>query len=196
MDEMVLRAMEKWPNVPAVFGWLRLDRRGRWWIRNKLLSNPVMIDFIGRNYLADAFGRYYFQNGPQKVFVELEATPWIYSLTPSSNAQMSVFTDQTGVQALPEAAGIDDEGALYLLCEGRIGVVDERDLIQVIELMTDANGRKTDDLQLASWMDGNQSVSLLLVLADDRRLPLQRLSRQNLPSVYGYQLRPSEISAD
>ena len=133
MDEMVLRAMEKWPNVPAVFGWLHLDRRGRWWIRNELLSNPVMIDFIGRNYLADAFGRYYFQNGPQKVFVELEATPWIYSLTPSSNAQMSVFTDQTGVQALPEAAGIDDEGALYLLCEGRIGIVDERDLIQVID---------------------------------------------------------------
>ena len=28
MDEIVIRAMQKWPNVPNVFGWLKLDRRG------------------------------------------------------------------------------------------------------------------------------------------------------------------------
>ncbi|MCZ7563234.1 MAG: DUF2946 family protein [Burkholderiales bacterium] len=26
--------MQKWPNVPNVFGWLRLDPRGNWWIRS------------------------------------------------------------------------------------------------------------------------------------------------------------------
>ncbi|HMN64893.1 MAG TPA: DUF2946 family protein, partial [Burkholderiaceae bacterium] len=30
MDEQVLHAMARWPDVPAVWGWLRLDRRGRW----------------------------------------------------------------------------------------------------------------------------------------------------------------------
>ena len=33
MDEIVLRSMLKWPNVPSVYGWLRLDRRGQWLIR-------------------------------------------------------------------------------------------------------------------------------------------------------------------
>ncbi|HET8728586.1 MAG TPA: DUF2946 family protein, partial [Alphaproteobacteria bacterium] len=32
MDESVLRAMTKWPNVPAVYGWLQLDQRGNWLI--------------------------------------------------------------------------------------------------------------------------------------------------------------------
>ena len=30
MDETVIRAMAKWPDVPAVWGWLSLDRRGVW----------------------------------------------------------------------------------------------------------------------------------------------------------------------
>ena len=28
MDESVIRALAKWPNVPAVYGWLSLSRRG------------------------------------------------------------------------------------------------------------------------------------------------------------------------
>jgi len=94
MDEIVLRALLKWPNVPSVYGWLRLDRRGRWSIRMpsvptapgaadaaprfERIVNPAMIEFIGRNYTRDAEGRYFFQNGPQRVFVTLEYTPWIY----------------------------------------------------------------------------------------------------------------------
>src|ERR1051326_6893112 len=29
MDEIVARSLAKWPNVPAVYGWLALDRRGK-----------------------------------------------------------------------------------------------------------------------------------------------------------------------
>jgi len=28
VDDIVLQAMTKWPDVPNVYGWLRLDRRG------------------------------------------------------------------------------------------------------------------------------------------------------------------------
>jgi hypothetical protein len=28
MDEMVKRGMARWPDVPDVYGWLSLDRRG------------------------------------------------------------------------------------------------------------------------------------------------------------------------
>ena len=30
MDERVLLAKARWPNVPAAWGWLFLDRRGAW----------------------------------------------------------------------------------------------------------------------------------------------------------------------
>jgi len=33
MDEIVLRSMAKWPDVPAVYGWLALDRRGSFRIK-------------------------------------------------------------------------------------------------------------------------------------------------------------------
>ena len=35
MDESVIRAMDRWPDVPAVYGWLELDVRGRWRLRGE-----------------------------------------------------------------------------------------------------------------------------------------------------------------
>jgi Protein of unknown function (DUF2946) len=77
MDDIVARAMAKWPNVPVVYGWLALDRRGQWSIRVKVregaedgaprfepVGNQNLIEFIGRNYGRDEQGRWYFQNGP------------------------------------------------------------------------------------------------------------------------------------
>ena len=32
MDDIVLQAMVKWPKVPACYGWLGLDARGRWYL--------------------------------------------------------------------------------------------------------------------------------------------------------------------
>ena len=34
MDDIVKQAMAKWPNVPACSGWLGLDARGNWWLRD------------------------------------------------------------------------------------------------------------------------------------------------------------------
>jgi len=69
MDEIVSRSMLKWPDVPAVYGWLSLDRRGNWAIKTaggrfERIANAAVREFIGRNYAADAEGRWYFQNGP------------------------------------------------------------------------------------------------------------------------------------
>lgn len=185
-----MRAMAKWPNVPAVFGWLRLDRRGRWWIRDELVTNSGISAFIGRNYLADSQGRYFFQNGPQQVFVDLELTPWIFRLAGQDNAA-PVFCDHAGSPVMPDGAGIDEQGVLYLMCKGRIGAIDERDLILLIELMTDANGRKADDLSLASWMEDDvDASSLLLTLGSGSKLALQRLFSNELPAQFGYCLHP------
>ena len=34
MDEIVKQAMAKWPNVPHCYGWLGLDARGNWYMRD------------------------------------------------------------------------------------------------------------------------------------------------------------------
>jgi len=77
MDEIVARGMARWPNVPAVYGWLQLDRRGNWRIKGEKVPNQALREFIARNYQADERGCWYFQNGPQRVFVELAYAPLV-----------------------------------------------------------------------------------------------------------------------
>ena len=110
MDPMVLQAMAKWPNVPHCYGWLGLDARGNWYMRDdraqaagsfqsglphskgSLLKHEKLIDFIQRNYASDAQGQWFFQNGPQRVYVELEATPWIWRLDVTASGAIAVHS--------------------------------------------------------------------------------------------------------
>ncbi|QTD45202.1 DUF2946 family protein [Ottowia testudinis] len=123
MDDIVKQAMVKWPNVPHAYGWLGLDARGHWYLRDaraqalggfasgapgakgSRIEHQKLIEFIQRNYQADEAGRWFFQNGPQRVFVELEVTPWIWRLAPDGAvsahdgrpaAVREVFTDEAG----------------------------------------------------------------------------------------------------
>ena len=34
MDDIVRQAIAKWPNVPDCYGWLGLDARGNWYMRD------------------------------------------------------------------------------------------------------------------------------------------------------------------
>ena len=34
MDDIVLQALAKWPHVPDCYGWLGLDARGNWFMRD------------------------------------------------------------------------------------------------------------------------------------------------------------------
>src|SRR3954466_15843958 len=105
MDDMVRAALKKWPNVPACTGWLALDARGGWYMRDdrtqaagpfplargSLLRHEKLVDFIQRNYDQDDDGCWYFQNGPQRVFVELEAAPFVLRI-----GQQGAVTTHTG----------------------------------------------------------------------------------------------------
>src|SRR4051812_48078794 len=87
--------MQKWPDVPRVYGWLSLDRRGQWCIKSaaagrfERIGNRAVTEFIGRNYDRDEAGRWFFQNGPQRVFVTLQYTPWIYRLSDAGTGWVS-----------------------------------------------------------------------------------------------------------
>src|SRR5438067_9123870 len=122
MDPLVARAMAKWPNVPAVYGWLALDRRGNWLIKGERIANQALRDFISRNYDADDAGRWYFQNGPQRVYVALAYTPLVV------HYEGDELRDQCGRAFRAERTYLDDEGSVLVESAGRIALLDDRDL--------------------------------------------------------------------
>jgi len=122
VDEIVARSIVKWPNVPAVFGWLSLDRRGNWRIKGERISNTALREFISRNYEADLEGRWYFQNGPQRVYVALEYTPLVVRFEGAG------LLDQCGRPFARERAFADEEGSVLLAGGGTVALLDDRDL--------------------------------------------------------------------
>jgi hypothetical protein len=128
VDPVVLRSLAKWPNVPAVYGWMALDRRGNWLLRDSnsgrhgRIGNAALREFIGRNYAADERGGWYFQNGPQRVYVALAYTPLVMHL------EGGALFDHCGCPVEPAGLYLDDEGSLLVLGQRGIGLLDDRDL--------------------------------------------------------------------
>lgn len=112
----------KWPNVPHCFGWLALDRRGQWRMRDEfaqanqlagsVIQHRALNEFISRNYAYDSLGRYFFQNGPQRVFITLDATPWIARMIPSEIGPR--LLTQCGTEIKPHGALSDEKGNIYI----------------------------------------------------------------------------------
>ena len=128
MDEIVVRSMAKWPDVPDVYGWLSLDRRGNWLIRNEKIGNPALREFINRNYQPDARGCWYFQNGPQRVFVKLAYMPLVARLDDGA------LVDHCGrAYGEPREIWLDDEGSILFSGAAGPALLDDRDLAAFIE---------------------------------------------------------------
>lgn len=156
MDDIVKQAMAKWPHVPHCYGWLGLDARGNWYMRDdrvqaaggfpeskgSLLKHEKLIDFIQRNYTCDdraqsaAKGQWFFQNGPQRVYVELEATPLIWRVS----ADFSVHA-HTGEPARLQRCVLDEYGRLYLEAASGFGLVHTQDM-----------GYAADAIELGLWV--------------------------------------------
>jgi len=153
MDEIVLRGMVKWPNVPAVYGWLSLDRRGQWHIKDERISNPLVTEFIGRNYARDERGCWYFQNGPQRVFVDLDYTPQVYRIASADSAPLALETSTGRPVSAVREAWIDETGAALLETEHGIGTVHDRDLDRLLPYFTDAAGAPLAEDVLDTLMD-------------------------------------------
>jgi hypothetical protein len=142
MDDIVRQAMAKWPNVPHCYGWLGLDARGQWYMRDdrtqaagpfpqskgSLLRHDKLIEFIHRNYERDADGQWFFQNGPQRVYVEMEATPLVWRLGPGTSV-----TSHTGRPAQVRGAVLDETGRLYLDTDLGFGLVHSLDMGQAAD---------------------------------------------------------------
>lgn len=148
MDDIVKAALAKWPNVPHCYGWLGLDARGQWFMRDdrtqaagpfagegsstasrgSVLRHDKLIEFISRNYEPDETGRWFFQNGPQRVYVDLEATPLIWRIADDFSVAA-----HTGLAARIQRCVIDEHGRLYLETDRGFGLVHTLDMLQAAE---------------------------------------------------------------
>lgn len=169
-----LSAIARWPNVPACYEWLSLDRRGDWRLQGERVTHRGLIDFMNRQYAGDEAGRWFVQNGPQRVYVDLAATPWIFRRDGTS------FVAHTGVPAgAIEAVLIDGEGCVYLETALGIGLLDDRDLAALLE----------------ECQPGDEASLLRLMAGGDGEIHwqghrLQHTAADLLPQRYGYLRQP------
>lgn len=196
MDDIVQRAMRKWPNVPHCYGWLALDARGNWRMRDESaqhansagdkIVHTALCGFINRNYDRDDAGRWFFQNGPQRVFVNLEATPFIARTDPASG--LMLHTDEP-VSSI-NAAWLTDTGKLIVQTDERIAQIDDRDLAQCLQWVQDAH-QSVDIEFLLQWIVDTSDHTALWLKYRDQRIAISRLTEASMAAKFGFMTLPT-----
>lgn len=173
-------AIARWPNVPACYGWLSLDRRGQWRLQGEPVTHRGLIDFMNRQYTHDEAGNWFVQNGPQRVFVELAYAPWVYRL------DGNLLVTHTGAAA-GELSGLflDDEGSLLIAAATGPGVLDDRDLARWLERCRDAAGCAVADECLVALAEGRRDLPIFI---DGHRL--QHIAAAEVPERFGFERFP------
>jgi hypothetical protein len=194
MDDIVKQALAKWPNVPHCTGWLLLDRRGNWRMRDEAaqaagaLGEPIrhtaLLGFINRNYEADELGQWFFQNGPQRVYVELVYTPFIVRLSVDESSGELSLNDQGGTPFEPSEAYLDNDGGILFATEAasrarRVAVLHDHDL----DLFSEHADIADDGCSGAfRWRDG-------------RALKLEPVLKADVEQRFGFVASPAERAA-
>jgi len=196
MDDIVKQAMAKWPNVPYCYGWLALDARGTWRMRDEAaqradapgdkLTNAALVGFIARNYLSDERGCWYFQNGPQRVYINLETTPFIARTDPAQG--LVLHTGQP--LGAPEEAFMTEAGGIVLRAGQTVAQVDDRDAAQLLQAF-ELDGRPAADEDVMAWLEGGAGD--LVLRWQDRRIAVGRLTADEVPARFGFVRRPQAV---
>lgn len=174
-----LSAIAKWPNVPACYEWLSLDRRGDWRLQGERVTHRGLIEFMNRQYGSDETGRWFVQNGPQRVYVDLACTPWIFRRDGTG------FIAHTSIPAGEiRSVLIDEEGSILLLGEPGIGLLDDRDLATFLDECRLADGSPAEETAFAELMGGDHGT------INWKGLPLTATLARELPERFGFQPRP------
>ncbi|TFW33241.1 DUF2946 family protein [Massilia horti] len=194
MDDIVKQAMAKWPNVPHCYGWLALDARGAWRMRDEAaqragvpgdrLTNAALVGFINRNYTHDERGCWYFQNGPQRVYVNLEATPFIARTDPV--AGLVLQTGQAGF--VLDRAYLTEHGAAIVQGDGVVAQLDDRDMAQWLAKL-EMDGAPVSDEALMAWLEGGAGE--LVLNHGSKRIVVERIQSGQMPEHFGYVQVPS-----
>ena len=185
--------MAKWPDVPHCYGWLALDARGSWRMRDEraqhmgLAGDKViqvaLLSFINRNYEVDERGCWYFQNGPQRVYLNLEATPFIARTDPEHGLVL-----QTGeLLARLHRVFMTETGELIVDSDGKIAQVDDRDVAQLMSAI-EVNGAQASDEELMGWLENGHGE--LTIRYKAHLTPLERIKRDDVPEFFRFTRLP------
>lgn len=198
MDDIVKQAMAKWPNVPHCYGWLALDARGTWRMRDEAaqradapgdkLTNAALVGFINRNYARDERGCWYFQNGPQRVYVNLEATPFIARTDPAQG--LVLHTGEP--MAAPDQVFMLDSGGIVFRAGERLAQLDDRDVAQLLTAM-ELDGQPALDDALMAWLD--KGAGRLTLRWQGREVDVEGLRTDDAAQRFGYVQRPDRLEA-
>ena len=179
MDDIVKAALAKWPNVPACYDWLALDARGDWHMRDERVQragpfpqvkgsrirHDKLLGFIHRNYARDEDGAWFFQNGPQRVYVLLEAAPYVWRLHWQTDDTLSIQAHTGQDAGAVRASWLDESGRLFLDTELGYGIVHTQDMLDAARAV-----------EAGRWQPGEMNFS-------------------EMPARWGYQLAPRPVKA-
>lgn len=175
-------ALARWPNVPACYGWLALDRRGNWRLQDETVTHGGLIAYLNTNYARDDDGNWLVWNGPQRVYVALDYLPLVVRIDGDGKLHT-----HTGAPCEPGAqAFIDDEGNALLCTSAGPALVDDRDLAIFLAEVRDAGGSAADEAALAAKMEGAAEPALFW-----RGLPLRPIMRAQAAQHFGFKPAPS-----
>jgi hypothetical protein len=192
MNEPDFSGMLRWPNVPACYGWLSLDRRGQWRMRGEPVTHAGLAAFLGRQYGHDEHGNYFVQNGPQRVFVELDYTPWILRLSAENtllpqNQRLALETHTGEPVENIRGAAFDEEGSLLLEFSDGIALLCDRDLPALLGFLRSVDGAPADDSALLDFLESpSEPQETLTLLWNNKHIPLGHLLRADIPRRYGF----------
>lgn len=139
-----------------------------------------LINFLNQNYGSDDAGHWFVQNGPQRVYVDLAATPWVF------RREGNALLGHTGLPAgAVKAVVLDTEGNLYLHCELGIGILDDRDLAEFLIECQTADGDVADESAFAELMQGSSEAVIFW-----HQLPLTMITAVDLPIRFKFNPKP------
>jgi len=204
MDEQVLGAMQKWPDVPAVYGWLSLNAHGDWLLHThggaregqsgEKIANAQIRHFMNRNYATNEAGEWFFQNGPQRVFVDLACAPYIVRL--ADDMQTLITHNELAVTRISQWL-LDGQGQLYMQTEHGAAMLASRDMgllstrLQVMaEAGTPLASTPLDQSHLQALQDG-RTLPVSLDGAPDWTAPMQWLESTHIPARLGFVREPA-----
>ena len=194
MDDIVKKAMAKWPDVPHCYGWLGLDARGAWRMRDERAQHlglagdkviqQALLGFINRNYMADERGCWFFQNGPQRVFLDLETTPFVARTDPQHGLVLHTGEPVGKV----ERAFMTEAGEVIVDARGKVAQVDDRDVGQVVAMM-EIDGAPASDEALMAWLEG--AAGELALPYAGQHVRVTKIKRDELPALFGFVRLPA-----
>lgn len=199
MDEIVKAALRKWPHVPHCHDWLALCARGHWYMRDERvqaagpfpqvkgsrITHDKLLAFIHRNYTVDEHGAWYFQNGPQRVYVSLEAAPFVWRLQPGADVGIPLVMAHTGAVARPLGVWLDEAGRAFLDTDLGFGLVHSLDTGVLADLLGDLPADLLSERPAQPLEAGPEAQAGNSALG-----PVARLRFAQMPERFGYLLQP------